>query len=54
MPIYSSSRKIGESKVSQRGSVVIPKAVRLALNLENGEYIEWRVASNEIFVRKKS
>ena len=35
--------KVGESKVSQRGSVVIPKAVREMLNVADGEKIEWHV-----------
>lgn len=35
--------KIGESKVSQRGSVVIPKGVREALNVEDGEFVEWHI-----------
>ena len=35
--------KIGESKISQRGSVVIPKAVREALGLKDGEFIEWHI-----------
>ena len=35
--------KVGESKVSQRGSVVLPKAVREMLRVEEGEYIEWHV-----------
>ena len=35
--------KIGESKVSQRGSVVIPKAVREMLAVDDGEFIEWHV-----------
>jgi len=37
--------KIGESKVSQRGSVVIPKGIREALNVEDGEVIEWHIVS---------
>ena len=35
--------KIGESKISQRGSVVIPKAIREALKVEDGEYVEWHI-----------
>ena len=35
--------KIGESKVSQRGSVVIPKAIREALNVTDGKFVEWHI-----------
>jgi len=35
--------KIGESKISQRGSVVIPKAIREALKVVDGEFIEWHI-----------
>jgi len=45
--------KIGESKVSQRGSVVIPKAIREALNVKEGESVEWYVEDEEIMVKKK-
>jgi len=37
--------KIGESKISQRGSVVLPKVIREMLRLEEGEYIEWHVVT---------
>ena len=53
MELEVEGRKIGESKVSQRGSVVVPKAVRIALNLDNGEFLEWFVAGRFIVVRKK-
>lgn len=35
--------KIGESKISQRGSTVLPKAVREALNVKDGDYVEWHI-----------
>jgi len=35
--------KVGVSKVSQRGSIVIPKAIREALKVNEGDYIEWHV-----------
>ena len=35
--------KIGESKISQRGSTVIPKGIREALKIEDGEFIEWHI-----------
>ena len=53
MELEVEGRKIGESKVSQRGSVVVPKAVRIALNLDNGEFLEWFVAGRFVVVRKK-
>lgn len=53
MELEIEGRKIGESKVSQRGSIVVPKAVRIALNLDNGEFVEWFVAGRFVIVRKK-
>ena len=35
--------KIGESKISQRGSTVIPKGIREALQVKDGEFIEWHI-----------
>lgn len=53
MELEEKGRKIGESKVSQRGSIVVPKAVRIALTLDNGEFVEWFVESGKVVVRKK-
>jgi len=35
--------KMAESKISQRGSVVIPKAIREALQVADGDSVEWHV-----------
>jgi len=40
--------KIGESKISQRGSTVLPKAVREALKVEDGDFVEWHVVSRGV------
>ena len=45
--------KIDESKISQRGSTVIPTAIRTALNLKEGDYMEWHILNQHIEVKKK-
>jgi len=45
--------KIGESKVTSKYLVVLPKAVRLALNLKRGDYVEWYIEGEKIVVKKK-
>jgi len=44
--------KIGESKLS-RNMTAVPKPVRVALNLESGDVIEWYIEGDEIIVKKK-
>lgn len=42
------------SKVSQRGSVVVPKTVRQMLGIKDGDVLEWHVLNKlEVTVRKK-
>lgn len=40
-------RKIGESKISQRGSTVIPKAVRELLELGEEDYVIWSLITTK-------
>ena len=48
MELEVEGRKIGESKVSQRGSVVIPKAVREVLDVSKGDKVVWRLILTKI------
>ncbi|RLF22865.1 MAG: hypothetical protein DRN15_07930 [Thermoprotei archaeon] len=45
--------KIAESRVSKRYLVAIPRAVRVALNIDVGDVIEWHVEDGKIVVKKK-
>lgn len=44
--------KIGESKIT-RNSVFLPKSVRIALDLKDGDVVEWWVEGGKIVIRKK-
>ena len=46
--------KVGESKVTSKYLVVLPKAIRLALNLKRGDYVEWYIEEGKVVVKKKS
>jgi len=46
--------KVGESKVTSKYLVVLPKAIRLALNLKRGDYVEWHIEGDKVVVRKKT
>jgi len=46
--------KVGESKVTSKYLVVLPKAIRLALNLKRGDYVEWYIEGDKVIVRKKT
>jgi len=46
--------KVGESKVTSKYLVVLPKAVRIALNLKRGDYLEWYIEGEKVIVRKKT
>lgn len=46
--------KVGESKVTSKYLVVLPKSIRIALNLMKGDYIEWHIEGDRIIVRKKN
>jgi len=45
--------KVGESKVSQRGSVVVLKAIREALEIQEGDFLEWHITDQTVVVQKK-
>jgi len=45
--------KVGESKVTSKYLVVLPKAVRIALNLKRGDYLEWYIEGEKVIVRKR-
>jgi len=45
--------EVGESKVSQRGSVVIPKAIRKALGINEGDFLVWEIVDQTVVVKKK-
>ena len=42
-----------ESKVSQRGSVVVPKVMRKILGVEDGDYLQWIAENGVVTVKKK-
>jgi bifunctional DNA-binding transcriptional regulator/antitoxin component of YhaV-PrlF toxin-antitoxin module len=42
-----------ESKVSQRGSVVIPKLFRRILKVEQGDTVIWIAENGTVTVKKK-
>ena len=44
--------KIGRSKIMKKNVVVIPKAVREALGLKEGDVIEWHVEEGKIVIKK--
>ena len=46
--------KIAESNVSHKYLVHLPKAVRVALNIKEGDVIEWHIEGEKIIVKKKS
>jgi len=45
--------KIGESRISKKFLLTLPRAVREALNLRVGDTIEWHVERQRLIVRKK-
>lgn len=46
--------KVAESKVSKRYLISIPRAIRIALNVNIGDVIEWHIENGKIIVKKKS
>jgi len=45
--------KIGESRISKKFLLTLPRAVREALDLRVGDTIEWHVERQRLIVRKK-
>ena len=43
--------KVGESKVTSKYLVTLPKAVRIALNLERGDYVEWYIEEGKVKIQ---
>ncbi len=46
--------KVGETKLTSKYLVTVPKAVREALELKRGDIIEWHIEGDKVVVRKKS
>ena len=46
--------KIAESTVSPQWHVILPVAVRTALNVEAGDKVEWHAENNTLYVKKKA
>lgn len=40
------------SKITGKGQVTIPKAIRETLDIEEGDYISYEVRDNEIAIKK--
>jgi len=47
-------RKIATSKVMRKFLISLPKAVREALDIKPGEYIDWYIEGDKIVVKKRS
>jgi len=45
--------KIGESKVSSKFLLTLPRAVREALGLRVGDVVEWHVEQQQVVLKKK-
>jgi len=45
---------IGEAKVSKKFQITLPKAVRLFLNIKEGDKIVFVVENNKLFVKKEN
>lgn len=46
-------KKIASSKIMKKYIISIPKAVREALDIKPGDYIEWFVDGDKITIKKK-
>jgi len=44
--------KIAVSKVMNKNIIALPKAVREALDVKPGDYIEWTIENDKVIVRK--
>lgn len=47
-------KKIASSKVMKKYIINIPKAVREALDVRPGDYIDWFVDGDKIVIKKRS
>jgi len=45
--------ELGETKVSAKHGVAIPKAARRLLKVQPGDYVLWLVKDGEVVLRKK-
>jgi bifunctional DNA-binding transcriptional regulator/antitoxin component of YhaV-PrlF toxin-antitoxin module len=45
--------EVAVSKVSVRGQTAIPKAVKLYMKLNDGDFIVWKIEDGKITVEKK-
>lgn len=45
--------KVAETKLTRGNITTVPKAVRMALKLEEESVLEWHVENNRVEVRKK-
>jgi len=45
--------EVGESKLSSKSSIVVPKAVRRVLDAKPGDYLVWILKNGEVVLRKK-
>lgn len=46
--------KVAETKISPRSQTVVPPAIRTALKVEAGDYIEWHITNQTVVVSKRS
>ncbi|MGC9068388.1 MAG: AbrB/MazE/SpoVT family DNA-binding domain-containing protein [Thermoprotei archaeon] len=46
-------RKIASSKVMKKYVINLPKAVREALMIETGDYVDWFIDRDRIFIEKR-
>jgi len=45
--------KVGESRISEAWLAYVPKAIRLALQIDAGDELEWYIENEEVIVKKK-
>jgi len=45
--------RVAESKVSYKNLIHIPTTIRIALDLQAGDKLEWHAEGKRVYVRKK-
>jgi len=45
--------KIAETKITDASLTTVPSAIKEALNLSAGDYVEWHIENDKVLVRKK-
>jgi len=45
-------KKVSSTKVMKKYIVTIPKAIRIALDLKPGDFIDWFIDEDKVIVRK--